>query len=145
VNRVRFGLLLTALVGVVATVTFVVVLSLIDDDPGGDQAGTTTTSTSTTTSTTVPGGLVTPTFVAIVSSESDEPTAQAMASELTERGYDSAVLHSDDHTSLEPGFWVAYVGPFADVAAAQGATAQLVGDGYTAAYTRCVGTAEQCA
>lgn len=142
-SRGRFGLLLAGLVGVVATVTFVVVLSLIDDDPGGDQAAT-TTSTSTTTSTTIPGGLATPAFVAIVSSEVDEPTAHAMASELTERGYDSAVLHSDDHSSLEPGFWVAYVGPFADVAAAQAATAGLIGDGYTAAYTRCVGTAEQC-
>jgi hypothetical protein len=145
VTRGRFGLLLAALVGVVATVTFVVVLSLIDDDPGGDAAGTTTTSSSTTTSTTAPQGLATPTFVAIVSSEADESTARAMVDELTERGYDSAVLHSDDHTSLEPGFWVAYVGPFADAAAAQAATDQLIGDGYTAAYPRCVGTAEQCA
>jgi cell division septation protein DedD len=145
VSRGRFGLLLAVLVGVVASVTCIVVLALIDDDPGGNQAATTTTSTSTTTSTTAPGGLATPAFVAIVSSEADEPTARAMVDELTERGYDSAVLHSDDHTSLEPGFWVAYVGPFADVAAAQTATDQLIGDGYTAAYPRCVGTAEQCA
>ena len=55
------------------------------------------------------------------------------------------MLHSDDYTSLEPGFWVAYVGPFPDVAGAEAAKAELVAGGYTAAYSRCVGTAEECA
>ena len=90
-------------------------------------------------------GLTTPTFVAVVASSGDEATAQALAAELTERGYDSGVLHSDDHASLEPGFWVAYTGPFPDAAAAQAGADQLKGDGYTSAYPRCVGTAEQCA
>ena len=93
----------------------------------------------------MPGGLTPPTFVAIVSSEGDEATAQAIRDELTEGGFDAGVLHSDDYTSLEPGFWVAYVGPFADVAGAEAAKAELVADGYTAAYSRCVGTAEECA
>ena len=93
----------------------------------------------------MPGGLVTPTFVAIVSSDGDEPTAQQRRDELTESGYDAGVLHSDDYTSLEPGFWVAYVGPFPDDAAAQAAADQLVADGYESAYPRCVGTAEECA
>ncbi|MGK2950048.1 MAG: hypothetical protein ACSLFP_15860, partial [Acidimicrobiales bacterium] len=64
--------------------------------------------------------------------------------ELTESGYDAGVLRSEDHSSLEPGFWVAYVGPFPDVAAAEAAKDALVADGYTAAYTRCVGTDEEC-
>ena len=59
-------------------------------------------------------------------------------------GTTSGVLHSDDFTSLEPGFWVAYVGPFPDPAAAQAAVDQLVADGYTSAYPRCIGTAEEC-
>ena len=91
-----------------------------------------------------PARLATPTFVAIVSSDADEATAQQRRDELTESGYDSDVLHSDDFTSLEPGFWVAYVGPFPDPAAAQAAVDQLVADGYTSAYPRCIGTAEEC-
>jgi hypothetical protein len=55
------------------------------------------------------------------------------------------VLHSDDYSSLEPGFWVAYVGPFPDNAAAQQAVDELAGDGYDAAYVRCVGTDAECA
>ena len=92
----------------------------------------------------VPGDLATPTFVAIVSSDADEATAQQRRDELTENGYASNVLHSDDFTSLEPGFWVAYVGPFPDPAAAQAAVDQLAADGYTSAYPRCIGTAEEC-
>ncbi len=54
------------------------------------------------------------------------------------------MLHSDDYSSLEPGFWVAYVGPFDDVGGAQGAVGDLQGEGYTGAYPRCVGTDEEC-
>jgi hypothetical protein len=143
-SRGRFGLLLGLLVVVVTAASFVGVLALIeDDDPVA--ATTTSTTTSSSTTTTVPGGLVTPTFVAIVSSDGDEPTAQQRSDELTESGYTSGVLHSDDYSELEPGFWVAYVGPFPDCAGAQAATAQLVADGYGSAYPRCVGTAEECA
>jgi len=138
--------LLALLVLVVGATSFVAVLAVIDDDPGVSDAGSTTTLSSTTsTSTTAPGGLDTPTFVAIVSSEGNQADAQVLADELTEQGYDSHVLRSDDYASLEPGFWVAYVGPFPDAPAAQAATTDLVGDGYTAAYVRCVGTAEECA
>jgi hypothetical protein len=143
VSRGRFALLIGLLVAVVSTASFVVVLRLVEDDdptPGGVATQTTTT---TSTSTTVPGALVTPTFVAIVSSDADEATAQARRDELTEGGYDAGVLRSDDHPSLEPGFWVAYVGPFPDAAAAAAARDDLVADGY-AAYTRCVGTDEEC-
>lgn len=146
-TRGRFGLLLALLVAVVSCASFVVALQLLDDDPGSsapEGTTTTTTSSSTTAPDPEPGGLVTPVFVAIVSSNAEEAEAQADASELTERGYDGAVLRSDDHGSLEPGFWVAYVGPFDDAAAAQTATDDLIADGYTAAYARCVGTAEEC-
>jgi hypothetical protein len=144
-SRGRFGLLLGLIVVAVATASFVGVLSLIDDET--DPAATATSSSTTTiatTTTTVPGGIVTPTFVAVVSSETDEANAQLLRDELTESGYDAGVLRSDDHTSLEPGYWVAYVGPFPDVAAADAAKDDLIAAGYSAAYTRCVGTAEQC-
>jgi len=145
-SRGRFGLLLGLIVVVVGVASFIGVLSLIDDDtdPGGTAAASSTTTTVSTTTASVPGGIVTPTFVAVVSSEGDEPSAQLLRDELTESGYDAGVLNSDDYTSLEPGYWVAYVGPFPDVAAADAAKDELIAAGYSAAYTRCVGTAEEC-
>lgn len=144
-SRARFGLLLALLVAVVTTASFVVALRLLDDDPAANP-GTTTSSSSTTapSPTTAPGDLPSPTYVAIVSSNAEEGEAQADAAELTERGWDAAVLRSDDYGSLEPGFWVAYVGPFEDGPAAQVATDDLIADGYGATYPRCVGTAEDC-
>lgn len=142
-SRGRFGLLLGLLVLVIGAASFVVVLALLDADPvGRDETGVTTTSSTTTT--TVPGELATPTYVVVVSSETDESDAQQLRDELTESGYDAGVLRSDDFSSLEPGYWVAYTGPFDDVPAAEASKAELVTAGYSAAYSRCVGTAEQC-
>ena len=143
-SRGRFGGLLALLFVGLAAASFVVVTLLLDaDDDDEPAADTTTTSFSITTTTSRPG-LATPTFVAIVVSERDEATARAIGDQLTEAGFDSGVLHSDDYGSLEPGFWVAYVGPFDDVGAAEGAVDDLKGEGYGAAYPRCVGTAEEC-
>jgi hypothetical protein len=145
-SRGRFAVLIALLVAGVTTASFLGVRALIeDDDPGaGAPTSTTTSTTTTTTTTTVPGELATPAIVAIVSSDGDEATAQARRDELTESGYDAGVLRSDDHTSLEPGFWVAYVGPFPDTAGAQAAVDQLASDGYDSAYVRCVGTDAEC-
>jgi hypothetical protein len=143
VSRGRFGLLLGLLFAVVAGGTFFLALQVFDDDEDASTATTTTTTVPITTITST-DELVTPTFVAIVVSETDEATARSMGDQLTEAGFDSGVLHSDDYSSLEPGFWVAYVGPFDDFGGAQAAVGELEGDGYAAAYPRCVGTAEQC-
>jgi hypothetical protein len=144
-TRGRFGLLLALVALVVAAASFTVALALITDD--GDattlEAGSSTTSSSTTTST-APGGLTTPAFVVVVSSETEESRAQQRRDELTEGGFDAGVLSSADYPSLEPGFWVAYVGPFPDVAVAEGAKAELVAAGYTSSYSRCVGSNEEC-
>ena len=145
-DRGRFGLLLALLGLVVGATSFFIALSVIRDDGETPvDAGGTTTSSSTTTSTTVPSGLTTPTFVVVVSSEAEEAQAQRLRDELTESGFDAGVLHSDDYASLSPGCVVAYVGPFPDVAGAEAAKADLIGAGYTASYSRCVGTAEECA
>ena len=139
----RFGLLLAVLFAALAAASFVIVTLVIES--GDDEPASTTTSTtfSITTTTTRPG-LDTPTFVAIVVSEADEATARGVGDELTEAGFDNGILRSDDYGSLEPGFWVAYVGPFDDVSDAEGAVAELEAAGYTAAYPRCVGTADEC-
>ena len=142
-TRQRFWLLLGLLFVVVAGATFLAVTLILesDDDPAADATTTTTVGITTTTTS---GELTTPTFVAVVVSEPDEATARATADELTESGFDSGVLQSDDYTSLNPGFWVAYVGPFEDVGGAQAAVSELEGAGYTAAYPRCIGTDEEC-
>lgn len=147
-SRGRFGLLLAALVLGLGATSFVGVYALIDggsDTPAGvDDSSPTTRPPSSLPTSTVPGGLVTPAFIAIVASEKDEGKAQAIRDELTESGYDAGVLHSDDFPSLQPGFWVAYVGPFTQVPEADATQVELVADGYTTAYTSCVGTAEDC-
>jgi SPOR domain len=141
--RGRFGLLLGLLFAVVGGASFLAVTLILesDDEEPANPSTTTTVPIATTAST---GELTTPTFVAVVVSETDEATARAMADELTESGFDSGVLRSDDYSSLNPGFWVAYVGPFDDVGGANAAVAELAAAGYTAAYPRCIGTDDEC-
>lgn len=150
-SRGRFGLLLGLLVVVVTLASFSVVLSLISANDEPTRSTTTTTADTsstapdtTSTTTTAPSGLVTPTFVVVVSSDAEEPTAEELRAELAEDGYDAGVLHSDDFASLDPGFWVAYVGPFGDLDDAKEARDDLKDDGYSDAYTACVGSAEDC-
>jgi len=142
-NR-RFWLLLGLLFVVVGGATFLAVTLILDAGDDDPASSATTSTTVGTTTTTVSGELATPSFVAIVVSEHDEATARSTADQLTESGFDSAVLHSDDYGSLNPGFWVAYVGPYDDVGAASGAVSELKDAGYTAAYARCIGTDEEC-
>jgi hypothetical protein len=144
VSKGRFGVLLGAMFAGIAGVSFLAVTLVLDASDDDPAESTTTSTTIGITTTTTTGELATPTFVAVVVSETDEATARATADELTEGGFDSGVLRSDDHTSLEPGFWVAYVGPFDEVGSAQAAVAELQGAGYTASYPRCVGTDEEC-
>ena len=143
-TRGRFGLLLGLLFAVLAGGSFFIALQLFEDDDDATSTTTTTTTTVPITTTTSTGELTTPTFVAIVVSETDEATARSIGDQLTDAGFASGVLRSDDYSSLEPGFWVAYVGPFDDVGGAQGAVSDLQGEGYTGAYPRCVGTDEEC-
>ncbi len=142
-TRSRFGLLLALLFAGLAAASFLVVTLVLESDDDEPAADTTTTTFSITTTTT-PSGLTTPTFVAIVVSERDEATARGIGDQLTEDGFDSGVLHSDDYGSLEPGFWVAYTGPFPDVSGAEAEVAELKAAGYAASYPRCVGTDEEC-
>jgi len=153
VSRGRFALLTTLLAMAVGAASFAAGVQVFDDDgpddpPGrdaaGDADGTSTTAPAQTTTSAPPTDLETPTLVVVVSSESDEAAARGIADELAARGYPAGVLHSDDYTSLNPGLWVAYTGPYADGDEAGAALDDLNGDGYTAAYLRCVGTADEC-
>jgi SPOR domain len=53
------------------------------------------------------------------------------------KGYDNAgVLNSDDYFTLNPGYWVLYLGPYSTKAAADAAKAEARADGYPDAYVR---------
>lgn len=160
----RFGVLVGLAAVLVAAGAFVIGLQVLDDDgpdrpPTGSQAPdgpTEQPSTdegaaedSTTTSTDAPGEvtegeLPSPSWVLVISSEGGEDRARAVADEVAAAGHPAGFLHSDDYESLNPGFWVAYAGPYPDPAAATAAEPEVEADGWTAAYVRCVGSAADC-
>jgi hypothetical protein len=151
-SRGRFGALLVLLFVVVAAAAFLGAWSVLDTDeadppPRPDGAGETSDTTpasSTTAIPTVPGQLATPTWVAIVSSAGGQDDASATAQAVAAKGHPAGVLHSDDFSSLEPGFWVAFAGPYADHDTAQASLSTLAADGFAGAYVRCVGEAAEC-
>ena len=48
----------------------------------------------------------------------------------------AGVLDSSDYTTLNPGYWVLYMGPYPSQAAAQAAVPTAVSKGYSDAYVR---------
>lgn len=156
-SRWRFAALLVALGAVAAAASFAAGVALLDD-PGPDEppgraaasdgpaedTGSATTPSSGITSTTAPLGDGDAAWIAVVSSEGEEASAAAVAEQVGDAGLPAGVLRSDDHESLTPGFWVAYAGPYPSAAEAEAATAALADKGWTGAYTRCVGTQDQC-
>jgi hypothetical protein len=48
----------------------------------------------------------------------------------------AGVLNSDDYFTLNPGYWVLYMGPYSSKSAAQAAVPTAVAKGYTDAYVR---------
>ena len=80
----------------------------------------------------------------IVRSEASEDAAASVAADIADDGHETGVLRSDDYPSLNPGFWVAYAGPYEDQATAAAAVAPLATDGWPNAYVRCAGTTADC-
>jgi SPOR domain len=142
-SRGRFGLLLGLLFAVLGAAAFVAVTLVLDSDDDEPASATTTTVTAPLTTTTTVE-LTTPAFVAVVRSQADEAGARATADQLTEAGFTSGVLHSDDYSSLNPGFWVAFVGPYPEIGGANAAVGELAAAGYPGAYPRCIGTDAEC-
>jgi hypothetical protein len=54
----------------------------------------------------------------VIASVDSEPAARALQREASDRGLDAGVLHSDDYSSLRPGYWVVFSGSFASQEAA---------------------------
>lgn len=150
----RLGLLAGALGLAVAAGSFTATVAILDDGepdppPTTGHAATTTSapvasSTTARSSTTVPGTLVTPAWIVVVASEGSQDDALERAEAVAAAGYPAGVLHSDDFTSLKPGLWVAYTGPYPDRRAAESAVDQLALDGVTGAYVRCAGSEAEC-
>lgn len=149
-SRTRFGLLLAPVALLVAGGSFLLGLQVLDDDgpdapPRGGTAGEAEGTTSSSSSTSTPAAdLPSPAWIVVISSEGDEARAGQVAAQVAEAGHDTGVLRSDEYPSMNPGYWVAYAGPYPDVAAARAAEPAVEADGWPAAYVRCAGTAEQC-
>ena len=160
-SSTRFGVLLGLAAVVVAGGAFVLGLQVLDDDdpdpapagavdatddgaePADGGEGTGSTSTSEPAEVTE-GALPSPSWILVISSEGDEARARAVADEVAAAGHPAGVLRSDDHPSLNPGFWVAYAGPYPDAAAAAAAEPAVEADGWPGAYVRCAGAEADC-
>lgn len=77
-------------------------------------------------------------YTAVLMSASSKSEADAKAKSLANRGVDVGVLHSNDFSSLEPGYWVVFSGHYAGLAPAQAAAQRLAGQGAAGAYGRLV-------
>lgn len=157
----RFAVLLGVAAVAVAAGAFALGLQVLDDDdpdppPAGavgaddegaaaDDGGEDPASTSTSEPPEVTeGALPSPSWILVISSEGDEAAARAVADEVAAAGHPAGVLRSDEHPSLNPGFWVAYAGPYPDATAAAAAEPGVEADGWPGAYVRCAGTAADC-
>ncbi len=160
----RFALLVVLLAAAVAAGSFAVAYRVLDDEdaapappavasdaptPTATEPATTTVPPIETGSTTIvpltePGELDTPTWVVVVSSGTSRRDADDTARRLASSGYPAGVLHSDDHSSMTKGLWVAYAGPYPDSATAQSSVDRLTGDGFEGSYPRCVGDKKDC-
>lgn len=158
-SSTRFGILVGFAGVAVAVAAFLVGLQVLDDegpdtppaasssdepDEEADGGADGDEATSSTTAPVADGALDTPAWILVISSEGDEVRARAIAEEVAAAGHPAGVLRSDDYPSMNPGFWVAYAGPYPDAAAAQAAEPAIEADGWTGAYVRCAGTVEEC-
>ncbi len=79
-------------------------------------------------------------WTAILASEATRGLAEVAlerARRVPSRGVALGVLHSNDYSSLRPGYWVAFAGQFNDAAAAQ-ATADRYRSEFPSSYPRFV-------
>jgi predicted nucleic acid-binding Zn ribbon protein len=109
--------------------------------------GTDTTATDPGTTTTDPGPEANDwpagrdAFAVILSSDDTEKftfaSITAKKSQAKAKGFSNAgVLNSDDYFTLNPGYWVLYLGPYASKSDAQAAQARARAGGYPDAYVR---------
>ena len=76
-------------------------------------------------------------YTVILASERNRAAAEA-AAERAPEGASPGILRSDDYASLEPGYWVAFLGRYTTGTEAQQAAERLQGQGFPDAYPRYV-------
>ncbi len=76
-------------------------------------------------------------FTVGVASEGSRASADSAGRRARRSGFeDAGVLHSDDYSSLRPGFWVAHLGAYPTLGEARAAAARARSAGFSEAYTR---------
>jgi hypothetical protein len=64
--------------------------------------------------------------------------ATAKAREAKSRGIDAGVLHSNDYSSLNPGYWVVFVGQYGNAGQAAARIDEFASKGFPGGYPRLV-------
>jgi sporulation related protein len=90
---------------------------------GSDQSGTTGTGTGTATLAEWPAGKTA--WTVILESATSKSAAEQKGQELASGGTSVGVLHSDDFSSLNKGYWVVFSGQYDSQSAAQSALSGL--------------------
>jgi type IV secretory pathway VirB10-like protein len=73
--------------------------------------------------------------VVLVSAKSHKQ-ANAKAQEAVSRGIDAGVLHSNDYSSLNPGYWVVFAGQYSSASEASSHIQEYAGKGFSGGYPR---------
>jgi hypothetical protein len=75
-------------------------------------------------------------YTVVLVSAKSRRQANAKAKEAIGRGIPAGILHSDDYSSLNPGYWVVFAGQYKTVEQARDKAADYQGQGFAQAYPR---------
>jgi hypothetical protein len=77
-------------------------------------------------------------YTVVLISPKSRSQAYSKARQAKRNGIDAGVLHSNDYSSLNPGYWVVFVGQYKTMAKAQSHVGDYTGKGFPAGYARLV-------
>jgi predicted nucleic acid-binding Zn ribbon protein len=77
-------------------------------------------------------------YTVVLVSAKNRSQARAKAKEATTRGIDAGVLHSNDYSSLNPGYWVVFAGQYKTADEARAKIDAYAGEGFPGGYPRLV-------
>jgi septal ring-binding cell division protein DamX len=75
-------------------------------------------------------------YTLVLISAKSRKQAYAKAREAKSRGIDAGVLHSNDYSSLNPGYWVVFVGQYKTVGEARSHISDYASKGFPGGYPR---------
>jgi hypothetical protein len=82
-------------------------------------------------------------WTAIIASKQSRAEAEAAAAQASDLATTVGILRSDDYTTLNPGYWVAFVGDYSSAPEADSQLPALGRRGFTDAYVRFISQARQ--